>query len=242
LAIYGGVRELIQSGALGAVRQVQLTLGRNMYGDSRFTSPQQDRRGWLVKQEIAGGGVLMSSSVHFFSVASYILSDTLALFLTANIRQSHPQSHAGIEDDVDIRIRWKDGTEYRHRESWAADIPYRATIVGDAGQLEISGDDYLRLSMRGSFAGKLTPRQQSMLNAHSAAPLDSMADVEQQLFCDLWRDTVSTALTANRPTTLPDFRHARNMQSIIAAAYRSAESGQSCAVDWAVEKTRGTES
>src|SRR5262245_17240931 len=65
--IYRAARDLVERGAIGSLTQVSLSYGRNIYCDQRFRAPDDDPRGWLTDREIAGGGLLMSSSIHFFS-------------------------------------------------------------------------------------------------------------------------------------------------------------------------------
>ncbi len=36
----------------------------NLYTDPRFREPTQTRGGWLTQPAIAGGGILMNSTIH----------------------------------------------------------------------------------------------------------------------------------------------------------------------------------
>ncbi len=238
--VYSAVRDLVRTGALGPLQQVRLTLGRNMYGDSRFCNPAGDPRSWLVNHSIAGGGMLMSSSIHFLSVVSFILGDPQATHVSGRVRQSHPAAFPGIEDEVDLLVQWEGGVQYVHQESWVTDRPYRAEVLGDTGQLVITDEGHSKLSLQGKFSQSLSPQQQAALNHHpDTSPPQESDDPVQSLFCSLWSDVLESIHLRACVPRLPGLRHARNMQAIVSAAYRAEAAGQVCPVDWLPE-TNGT--
>ncbi len=215
------------------LRHVRLSLGRSMLSDSRFAAPDNDSRSWLVDCDIAGGGVLMSSSIHFFSVVSYLLGDHAARSVEGHVRQLHPAGFRRIEDDVDIVVRWDNGVEFNHRESWVTDLPYQAEIVGEAGRLTISGADFKSLAMRAECRGPLPPPYDT-LDQNGPATNEKLESVERQptLFSGLWADLVYSIRLGLPVARLPDVLHARNMQAIVAAGYQAASTGQLATVRW----------
>lgn len=240
LPVYHAARDLLERGAVGLPRLVRLSLGKGMYHDSRFRTPENDPRSWLTNYDIAGGGMLMSSSIHFFSVVSYLLGDPVALQVAGRARRLHPDAFAGIEDDVDLVVRWNNGVEYTHRESWATDLPYQAELTGDDGRLLISGSGFTAQSLRPECKNRLPPPYDRLLRdglitgdqlqSHHPAPL---------LFDGLWSDLVESIQRRAHVPRLPDLWHARHMQAIVAAAYQAEATGQPCAVDWRPNKSRG---
>lgn len=233
LPVYRVARKFIEAGALGALRCVRLSLGRSMLSDSRFAAPDNDSRSWLVDCDIAGGGVLMSSSIHFFSVVSYLLGDPAARSVEGHVRQLHPAGFRRIEDDVDVVVRWDNGVEFNHRESWVADLPYQAEIVGEAGRLTISGADFKSLAMRAECRGPLPPPYDT-LDQNGPASNEKLEALERQptLFSGLWTDLVHSIRRGLPVARLPDVLHARNMQAIVAAGYQAASTGKLATVRW----------
>jgi predicted dehydrogenase len=231
--VYEAARDMVRAGALGKLQSVRMSLGRNMYTDRRFTSPSSEPRSWLVDRRIAGGGVLMSSSVHFLSVASYLIGDPPAKHVVGRVRRTHEAAFEGIEDDVDIRVRWENGVEYFYREIWSADLPFRAEFVGDAGRIAIVGDDLFCLLMQAQCAGPLPPPYNSLdwqqpVTSEALQQLRPMAT----LFSGLWADFSESIRRRSHVARLPNLLHARNMQSIVAAAYEAEATGREAAVDW----------
>jgi predicted dehydrogenase len=229
LPTYTVAREMIRSNALGTVRRVHLSFGRNLCDDDRFARSGIDPRGWLVNHRVAGGGILMSSSIHFFSVVSHLLQDPAAALVRSTLRQHHPLEFEQIEDDVEVTIRWDNEVEYIHRESWVADIPYRAEVIGDSGQLIISGEDLFTLTIHGDFAEQLTEDQRTILATNTEMPQGT--DSLHFLFSHLWTDMLAS-VRQKTPPRLPGVIHARNMQAIVSAAYKAAVTGQMSQVDW----------
>lgn len=238
LPVYRAVHDFIQAGVLGTVRRVRLSLGRSMIGDSRFTTPQSDPRSWLVNRTIAGGGMLMSSSIHFFSVVSYLLGNRAALTVAGRVRQLHPIAFPGIEDDIDLVVRWDNNIEFTYRESWVADLPYRGQIDGDEGQLVLSAEGFTNLSLETHCRNSLPHPYETLDWTRPVSNEQLQALIPQpSLFSGLWADLVKSIRQKSRVPRLPGLEHARNMQSIVTAACRTEVTRQLECVDWFPEKT-----
>jgi len=236
---YHALRQLIECDAIGTVRAVRLALGLDMYGDSRFTEHQQDPRSWLVDREIAGGGLLMSSSIHFLSAISYVLGNPSATTLTARVRQLHPKALDGIEDDVELSIQLENGTEFELHESWRCAIPYRCEFIGDRGQLLVTAGNICNdLSITGRCQGSVPKPYQSFLTGDEFhADSSALTAPFSPSFGGLMEDLVRSIQSGKHTERLPDLFHARNMQAIITACYQSERTQTVAAVDWR-EKNR----
>ncbi|MBN1347336.1 MAG: Gfo/Idh/MocA family oxidoreductase [Phycisphaerae bacterium] len=236
LPAYQVLGDLIQGGAIGTIRHVRLSYGHDMYGDSRFAAPNRDPRAWLVDHGVAGGGILMSSSIHFLSAVSFVLGNPVASHVTARARRLHPKAFPGIEDEVELRIELESGPDFVLRESWVSDAPYRAEFSGQRGRLVVEGDNWRNLSIHGTCQGPVPPAYRHCLDGaglradspHPAAPV-------RPLFEGLMADLLESIKRGAIVTRLPDAVHARNMQAVIAAAYRSEETAHGQAVDWRSE-------
>jgi predicted dehydrogenase len=230
---YFAARDLVGGGAIGRVRSARVSTGRAMYGDSRFTHPHSDPRGWLTDRQTAGGGMLMSSSIHFLSVLSFALGDPRAERVTARVRAAHPRAFPGIEDEADVRVDLEDGAELILSESWVVDAPYRVQISGERGELFLQGDPWSELSLEGRCEGPVSDSyQRCRRGTDLAATHEELAGLCRPLFHGLVADLVESIRRGTPVPTLPDVRHARNMQAIIAGAYQSQVEGGAVAVAW----------
>jgi predicted dehydrogenase len=230
---YHAARELVRAGAVGQVRLARLSTGRGMYGDSRFTRPEADPRGWLVDAGVAGGGMLMSSTIHFLSVMQFALGDPAVTRVTARVRRLHPRAFPGIEDETDLWLDLAGGAEVVLRESWVTDAPYRAEIAGDRGHLVLEGEAWSELSLAGLCEGTLPESYRCCLRGTEfRASHEELAHLCKPLFHGLAADLVESIRRGEKSETLPDVRHARNMQAVIAAAYESAAEARAVPVPW----------
>lgn len=239
LEAYHVLRDLIKAGAVGPIQRVRLSHGRNMYHDSRFRTPEDDPRAWLVDPEIAGGGILMSSSIHFLSAVSFVLGGEVATRVGAKLRRSHPRAFPGIEDDVELQIELADGTEFALHESWVTDQPYGASFVGESGHLTAKGENWWNLTIGGEWRGRLPGTYAARLasgNLLTESPRPAV--LPNALFDGLIADFINSIEHGKHVDGMPEIQHARNMQAIIAAAYQSAKTGSVQALHWHDEPSR----
>jgi len=236
---YYALNQLLGCGAIGSVQLARLEFGKDMYGDSRFAKPQIDPRSWLVDRDIAGGGLLMSSSIHFLSALSYVLGNPSATSVTARVKQLHPKAMDGIEDDIDLSIQLENGTELVLHESWKCDIPYKCEITGDRGKLVMTaGSLWNDLSISGQCQGDVPKKYQPFLTGDQFhADSSELTAPFSPWFDGLAEDLVGSIRSGIHSPRLPSVSHARNMQAIISACYQSERSKALSAVDW--RKTPG---
>ncbi len=233
LPAYQVLRDLIQGGAIGEVRLVRVAFGRNMYEDPRFTQPDADPRGWLVDRSIAGGGILMSSSIHFLSAVSFVLGNPAARRVTARVRRVSPKAFPGIEDEVDLWIELEDGVDFVLRESWVSDVAYRAEFVGERGQLVATGPNWQDPMIEGTCESPIPePYRPCLDGARFCANPPELTAPVRPLFGGLMADLLASIEQGTRTPRLPGLIHARNLQAVIAAAYRSEQTGEGHAIDW----------
>ncbi len=235
--VYRILRDLIRAGAIGQVRQARVSLGCDMYHDSRFRTPDEDPRSWLVDHDIAGGGILMSSSIHFLSTVSFVLDDPLARRVNAKIRRLHRDAFTGIEDDVDLHVELAEAAEFVLHDSWVADQPFQVDFVGECGWLSVSGDLWGDLTINGVCRGPVPERYAACMaddkfhNENPPAP-------DQLRFDKLIADFIQSVQQGFHVPDMPDIQHARNMQAIVDAAYRSGKTGATETVDWLLQPSR----
>jgi UDP-N-acetyl-2-amino-2-deoxyglucuronate dehydrogenase len=233
LPSYRILRELVQAGAIGHVRHLRYTFGKDMYDDSRFTRPKADPRAWLVDRSVAGGGLLMSSSVHHLSAVSFVVGEPAALRVTARVRELHPGCFPGIEDDVDLWIELDNDVEFVLHESWAADEPCSVRLAGDRGSLTATGSSWDGLAVSGRCEGDVPPQYRKWFHgSRLVAPIDPGQSDASGMFGGLIQSFIGSIQHGAVEPPLPSVRHARNIQAIVAAAYQSGASGEPRHISW----------
>jgi predicted dehydrogenase len=236
LPVYPVLRDLLGGGAIGTIRRVRLSLGRAMYGDSRFTRPDEDPRSWLVDRRIAGGGMLPSSTIHFLSAIGFALDNPAATRLTARVSELHPKAYSGIEDDVELWIELNGETDLVMSESWVYDRPFRAELLGECGQLVASGESWLDIGLEGTCGGRVPDAYRPLMDGDRLhAEPAQLGTVPDPYFGPLTTDLLKSIAAGSPVGRLPQLLHARNMHAVIAAAYASEKSGGPETVAWREE-------
>lgn len=230
---YRALARLVRAGAIGRVRQARLRLGTSMYRDSRFARPHSDPRSWLVDPDVAGGGILMASTGHHLSVLTHLLGDVKATRVTARVRHLHPRAFFGIEDDVDLWVDLEGGGELVVHDSWATDEPCVVGLAGECGQLTAQGPTWTKLTLLGGGDGfALAAAGDAEAPKPGELPAASAADIGRRIFFDLADDFLESVRRGRPVPSLPDVLHARNIQAILTAAYRSGRDPAANTVDW----------
>ncbi|MCE7987070.1 MAG: gfo/Idh/MocA family oxidoreductase [Caldilinea sp. CFX5] len=233
LPFYRVIRDLIRGGSLGRVRQIRVQTGRNLYTDPRFRNPAQTRGGWLTQPQIAGGGILMSSTIHLLSVCAFLLDNVPFTEVGAQVRQLHAQRYPGIEDDVTLFVTADNGIELQVEDSWVRDWSFALEVWGEAGWVRAQGPTWAtNVVLTGKLMAplpaypELKQGQEFMVNAacFEAACLP--------LFDGLLADFAASVRTGQAAPDLPGILHARNMQAIVAASYVAARQTAAAPVDW----------
>jgi predicted dehydrogenase len=224
LPFYRVIRDLIHASSLGAIRQIRVRTGRDIYTDSRFIDPATTRGGWLTDPAIAGGGILMSSAIHLFSVCSFLLDGVPFRNVEAVVRALHPRAYPEIEDDVTVTMQTAAGCELLIEDSWARLWPFELEIFGERGRLQASGPSWAEnVCLQGHLSGPISPAYPELAASDGfAVNAARFADRCPPLFDGLLTDFAASLRSGAPCPTLPDVAHARAMQAAIAAAYESA--------------------
>jgi predicted dehydrogenase len=239
LPAYRILRDLVQAGAIGRVHHLRFTFGKDMYDDSRFTRPKADPRAWLVDRAVAGGGLLMSSSVHHLSAVSFVLGEPAALRVTARVSELHPGCFPGIEDDVDLWIDLGDDLEFVLHESWTTNEPCFVHLAGDRGSLTATGLTWAGLAISGKCEGDVPPGYRERFSgSRLVAPIDPGTSDAGEMFGGLIQSFIGSIQHGAVQSPLPSVHHARNIQAIVAAAYQSGASGEPRRIPWRHEMSQ----
>jgi predicted dehydrogenase len=220
LPFYRLIRELIRAGAFGRVRQIRIRTGRDIYTDPRFLDPAATRGGWLTNREIAGGGILTSSTIHLLSVSSFLLDDAPFTAAEAAVRQLHPRAYPGIEDDVAVRLRTDDDREVLIEDSWAREWSFELEVLGDEGRLQAHGPSWAgNVTLSGRLTGPVPPAYPEFAAAGGfRVNAGAYAGLCPTLFEGLLADFAAGVRAGSTVQELPTIRHARNMHAAIALA------------------------
>jgi UDP-N-acetyl-2-amino-2-deoxyglucuronate dehydrogenase len=229
---YAIARDLIQSNAIGDVKSVEFRAGRHMYSDDRFVQPAQNPRGWLVDPEVAGGGMLMSSSIHFLSVIQYVLNDPVAIGVEGHVREAHPAAFSSIEDDVELNIELAGGIQVSYVESWTTDVPLRITISGADGRISIDANSSDGLSLQIASRSRIPKPYDALAGSFITPQQLSALKPTPEFFTGLWEDMIEGIGSSSPCTRLPSLIHARNLQAIVEAAYSAEEVNAKAPVHW----------
>lgn len=237
------LRSLLRMGVVGPPCSVRIQIGVYRYADPRWRDPGNTRGGWFLDPEQSGGGILPSSTIHWFSLISWLLDDAAYLNVSADLRTAHPRTALGFEDDVLVSLKTDTGVSADVIESWVHEQDFRVDVVGPLGHLGLHGSPSesdlsgeleeppgcLEFPVRPMFAKhdrsiklgyKLEVRGEQVASRVRPGPLG------------LAHDLIESIRTGQRCPDLPEMRHARNMMAVIAAAYESKKFGTSVSVDW----------
>ena len=234
LSYYRVIRDLMRAGALGQIQQIRIRTGHDLYTDPRFRVPAQTRGGWLTDPAIAGGGILMSSTVHFLSVCSFLLDDTPFVQAEAQLRQLHPHRYPGIEDDATLFVRTATNVELQVEDSWVRHSPFALEVWGEAGWVQANGPTWAgNIVLTGKLSGFVPPMYQAL--GAAAGFTVNAACFEASclpLFDGLLADFAASVRGAQPTPELPNILHGRNMQATVAACYDAAVSHTAMPVAW----------
>ena len=225
------LRDLIRKGLVGQLRSIRILAGTNKYVDPRWRDPRNTPGGWFLDPEMAGGGILPSSTIHLLSVASWLLQDRPFLQVRARVSQLHPQAHAGIEDDVELEIEDEPGVTIQVADSWVHELGFRLDVVGTNGRLGLRGD-LSSPDLSGELQDIPPEWRHRALKGKVQIRHEQMAGHKKPGALGLASDLIESLRTGRRHPDLPDLLHARNLMATIQAAYSSASSGRPERVNW----------
>lgn len=129
------IRDVIQSGALGAIRSVTLSTFRNTHAKG----VTEWNTNWRRFQEFSGGGIAMDHGSHSF----YLTFEWLGSYptaITAKMSNFEPQKY-DTEDNFSAVLTFPNGLAHCHL-SWTAGVrKVIYTVQGTQGAITVDDDD-----------------------------------------------------------------------------------------------------
>lgn len=153
---YRGVRRLLASGELGAIRAVRFDAVQNLHEILPSTH-------WLFDGRLAGGGIVISVSVHKIDLVRYLVGDILRV--AAFCRPGALPYKNGAEDYASAIVEFENGAIGEHFATYSGfRMPYSEMFMlfGDDGAIHALPE-----------AGKSTGPALYVSRQHDGAPLDA---------------------------------------------------------------------
>jgi predicted dehydrogenase len=199
--IWAKTLDLVRGGLIGAVKSISLTVLR-MPGSGGGASD------WRRSAPVAGGGILLDHGWHNLYLA-LALVDSPPRAVSA--RMGYLDGAQGLEDEVDLAIRFSDAAARLHL-TWRADCRKNlGLIAGDRGTISVN-DDHLVVNIDGMPSERIDFSQSLSAGSHH---LDWMLPVMEAFY----REIVDPG------TRGINFDEAAWCASLIGHAYRSQEQG-----------------
>ena len=148
-------RRLVESGAIGDVRLIQLQ-----------EEPPFRPDGWRNLQDLNGGGVLIDGGIHKIHFLRYMAGEPCSIYAAALPKALNDLEG---EDGVVLIVRWDSGAVGLINHSWVASSqpsPPLVSVSGTKGQLTFAaGEAWLRVEIGDSAETKSMPPDNSGLTA-----------------------------------------------------------------------------
>mgnify|MGYP000675227213 CR=1 FL=1 len=125
--LHRGVKRLIAAGELGTIRGVRFDAMQNLLG---YAQPGH----WLYDGRLAGGGILISVSVHKIDLMRYFLGEVRRV--AAICRTAQPHFRNGAEDYACAVLEFQNGAIGEHFATYSGfQLPYSESymLFGDEG-------------------------------------------------------------------------------------------------------------
>lgn len=200
-------RELIQENRIGAVRSISMNV-------LRASSSGGGASNWRSDPELARGGIMIDHGWHNLYLILSMVKDA-PLSIAARM-ESSPGCNSGLEETVDVEIRFPKAVAHLHL-TWRA--PCRrnfGTVVGDRGTLSIN-DDHILLISNGSPPVRYGFPEPLSAGSHHPEWMNCVVEDFSREVADIRR----------RGTNLME---ARRCIQLIDLAYRSSQDG-SCLIE-----------
>ena len=148
-------RRLVESGAIGDVRLIQLQ------EESPFRPD-----GWRNLQDLNGGGVFIDGGIHKIHFLRYVAGEPCSIYAAALPKALNDLEG---EDGVVLMVRWDSGAVGLINHSWVASSqpsPPLVSVSGTKGQLTFAaGEAWLHVEIGDSAETKSLPPDNSGLTA-----------------------------------------------------------------------------
>jgi predicted dehydrogenase len=241
-------RAMIQEGALGTIRIVQLTYAQDWL-TSVIEKDGQKQATWRMDPKYAGiGGAIADIGVHAFNLAEFVTG--LQLDSVCADLQQFGQGRT-LDDNAHVMMRYKGGARgllWASQTAPGHDNGLSIGIYGDKGGLEWRGEacDYLRytplgqpsqiISRGGAGANAAAARHTRMPPGHPEGYIEAFANLYSEA-ADLIMSAASTGDSMS--ATLPGVASGLSGMYFIDACVRSSQAGGQWTKVSAVEKEVG---
>ena len=203
---FRAAREAVKAGAIGRPHRIEFVTER--------TEPAGGPRSWRLDRRVAGGGILVDHGWHQLYLACALLGAGAPRSVRATTARRR-FTQASVEDTAEVTLHFGGGAEARLALTWAAAERRTAvTLTGDEGELAIDGPR-VRVRKASDEAGAARDWP---------VPPDAPDDSWHAAWFPPVLDLLAAAL-ASPATAAANRQEARMCQSVIDAAYRSAERG-----------------
>jgi len=211
-------RELIASGAIGAVRNVELHVLRK-----QAAATASDGKNWRTDPKISGGGILVDHGWHNFYLACH-LAGQAPESIYAGLERSEI---SGADEDAKCIIRFAGGASGFIHMTWRSPLRKNSILVcGETGLVEIDDDLVILHGADGSHGVHQTGDKLSGGSAHP----EWMARLLDEFKAEI-------ADTDKRGENL---REALWCASLLENGYKSAKTGKMLRLNSAAAKAVGT--
>ena len=211
-------RELLDCGAIGAVRNVELHVLRK-----QAAATASDGKNWRTDPKISGGGILVDHGWHNFYLACH-LAGAAPESIYAGLEHS-PVS--GADEDAKCIIRFEGGASGFIHMTWRSPLRKNSALVcGETGLLEIDDDLVIVHGADGSHCVHQTGDRLSGGSAHPEW---------MGLLLDEFSAEVSDVSLRGA-----NLREALWCASLLENGYKSAKTGKMLRLNSAAAKAAGT--
>ncbi|OPZ22978.1 MAG: Glucose--fructose oxidoreductase precursor [candidate division BRC1 bacterium ADurb.BinA364] len=182
-------------------------------------------KGWTFTKERAGGGVLINTGIHLIHLCSMLFGRAVSAVCRAR------PMHSGVEDTLAAIVEYEGGVFGSIDMSWSVpgyDVEYSQILVeGSNGVLDL--DDFrARLHLLEARGGAPKGWSETHQSQTDRAAFSLTPEYCGEGYCQEIADFCAAIREGRRPRY--DFADGLEMQRVVDALYRSAESGERIAL------------
>lgn len=209
------LRELVRGGSLGPIASVRIRHGHSQAWDEGF------RTAWFADPAAAGGGALLDEGIHTLDFCRWLFGEPSAVFA-----QISSPAKLAVEDTALISLEYADGPLVSITTSWSmAGARGSIEIHGRDGSVDLGGVDMASRGQDGPLLSHVRRVPASQWQSREWLDLGVTPAFTAGGFHGLGITDLLDALADGRdPSAGRD--DARAALRLVAAAYRSAETGR----------------
>ncbi len=224
------VRGLVQGGYVGEVVIIKQTMGVNFLAQLLARPAPLS---WSLDQQLSGGGVLMSQTIHYLDLLTWLCPSPVESVL-ADVWRACGPAPEGFDTNAVLSLKHVSGARSVIENSWVAEgHPAALEVYGTEGSIvgtsPIPYLSELTIKLRSRRLEALAP-----LSAGPGAGLVVGDPVRPGMPPEGHNSIIARFLdsihSGELEGDLPTLRHGHELQRLIEAAYRSAREGRRVAV------------